>query len=97
MAGMTGRGGVIYEFTMVAKVCACPHPPIPYATGRKADRVIERAESCWSLYQAFFVDGLEWLLMEVTDVRDGHVIWRNGAHLQEDDSGKLPIDPTDQP
>lgn len=92
MRNTWSRRPATFVFTITLAVCQCPATPVPYYSSHVPDRCVDRAVSYWSLYQAFFWHGREWVRFEVIDTRDGRVIWRNGADLKGDAGGSTTLD-----
>jgi len=45
---------------------------------QKLESAIRLIEGYWNVYLAFFGEQMVWLHFQITDVRDGRVIWHNG-------------------
>lgn len=91
MRGVKIPGNAIFILTITPAVCSCQLEQVAFATGRSLDRIIERAESYWAIWKAFYADQTQWLEFLVVDIRDGQLMWRNGARTEGNQSGTLAI------
>lgn len=88
MKGYKASNWTPYELTVHADVCTCGSHPKVLGHFRSLDRAVKIAEGYWNVYFGFWGDQTIWIRFELTDMRDGQLMWRNGALLDGVDSAK---------
>lgn len=71
-----------YELTVHADVCGCGSHPRVLGHFRNLVRAIVISEGYWNVYYGFWGDQAIWIRFELTDTRDGRLMWRNGHEIE---------------